>query len=43
MKNNVYAVPCCELLQLETEALCTSIQDGSTSGYGYNDDYDEME
>ena len=40
---NVYEAPCCEILQLEAEALCTSINGGQTSGYAYFNNYDEME
>ena len=36
-----YSSPAWEILSLETECFCTV--SGTTDGYGYNDDYDEME
>ena len=39
-----YTSPECSPIDCDTETtFCTSIQNGSTSGYGYNDEYEEME
>ena len=36
-----YSRPTWEILSLETESFCTV--SGTTDGYNYNDDYEEME